>query len=552
MNTPPSAPCNISPIIPFAALSLSSPIPCPLFMYITRSVRHIPQAQPESTQEMLQAWSTLSSRISLPTADSLIEILTTNKTQALACLTQLFQFITNHCPETQQKIIDLCRDYLLASWTPEQQVCLKPERVYLLLQTLASIEDSSLRNQTALEIGRISLLFQDTFAEKLPAFLQDPQQKHLQTAHAYRIASQTHLVIKDQSICYQIQYGIEQALQQTDPFAYIPSLNKEYFYLKDVWSAESFTQTDLKQIRIFLQEKRPMYQDQARKEQRTLYLPTHQTGLPRSLHVTPTGQVCIHLTRKKAKKDRLLGKGAFKTVTEAIDIDTQKRYASASMTRQSLYRQEIWAHQQVLGLPGFIQLYAYMQYDNKKSIRKYRLLFPQATGTLEAYMPTLTLQEKGNLSQQLIKAIASLHAKGILHRDLKPANLLIQQTEEGNIELLIADLGNCCKLENTAQCSIEACTPRYSSPEYKRAVQSEHPTEICHATTKALDAYSIGLILQQLFGKKQALFPSIYAVITRMLSINPTERILPQAILPILPLIEFPQEKTQAPQPTPY
>lgn len=48
--------------------------------------------------------------------------------------------------------------------------------------------------------------------------------------------------------------------------------------------------------------------------------------------------------------------------------------------------------------------------------------------------------------EQICQGLAHLHRCGILHRDLKPSNILLKPQDDGNVQLLITDFGECASM----------------------------------------------------------------------------------------------------------
>ena len=92
---------------------------------------------------------------------------------------------------------------------------------------------------------------------------------------------------------------------------------------------------------------------------------------------------------------------------------------------------------------------------------------------------------------ELLAVVEYLHKHGIIHNDLKPENILITRNGD-NLKLI--DLG---LSDNDAQylCRTPGCTPEYASPELlSGSIQPDLRSDI----------YSIGRLMQLLFGEKYA------------------------------------------------
>jgi len=102
----------------------------------------------------------------------------------------------------------------------------------------------------------------------------------------------------------------------------------------------------------------------------------------------------------------------------------------------------------------------------------------------------LPLWHVGVLVDQLLAALAAIHAKGIVHRDVKPSNLLLEATGKGKPFLRLADFGIAAvtgepRLTNSVHV---AGTPGYVAPECKPGNDPE-PRQ---------DLYSAGVVARHL------------------------------------------------------
>ncbi|MBX9693863.1 MAG: serine/threonine protein kinase, partial [Cyanobacteria bacterium] len=162
---------------------------------------------------------------------------------------------------------------------------------------------------------------------------------------------------------------------------------------------------------------------------------------------------------------------------------------------------------------------------------------------------TLSIQETLTIATLICDALAYSHTKGIVHRDIKPSNVIINNSKDGKIDLMVVDFGIAKRMtiSDSEAHSITTTgdilgTPLYMSPEQSMGVE-------CGPQA---DMYSLGcLIFHCLSGQppfsggsaietirqhqqepapdvrtvaKQALPDAIVLLLERLLAKNPAER----------------------------
>ena len=94
------------------------------------------------------------------------------------------------------------------------------------------------------------------------------------------------------------------------------------------------------------------------------------------------------------------------------------------------------------------------------------------------------------VAEELLDALAAVHAAGILHRDIKPANLLLD--EHGYVRLTDFGIAQPEDASALTQPGLVVGTLRYLAPE----VAAGHPASV------QSDLYAVGVVLRQLSGRR--------------------------------------------------
>lgn len=94
------------------------------------------------------------------------------------------------------------------------------------------------------------------------------------------------------------------------------------------------------------------------------------------------------------------------------------------------------------------------------------------------------------VTDQLLDALAAVHAAGLVHRDVKPANLLFEPTSDGVPDVRLADFGIATPLDEPRLTQVHSVigTPGYLSPE---AVAGWDPDP-------RQDLYAVGAVLVEM------------------------------------------------------
>src|SRR5579884_520093 len=133
----------------------------------------------------------------------------------------------------------------------------------------------------------------------------------------------------------------------------------------------------------------------------------------------------------------------------------------------------------------------------------------------------LPVDQAAHLGEQIARALAAAHARGIVHCDIKPENLMVRL--DGFIKVL--DFGLSRDLGFTASTSARAAgTLRYMSPEQSRG----------EAPTPESDVFSLGIVLYELTtGTHPFASESIFDVLQ---SLNHGEPVAPSSLNGFVPV----------------
>ncbi len=105
-------------------------------------------------------------------------------------------------------------------------------------------------------------------------------------------------------------------------------------------------------------------------------------------------------------------------------------------------------------------------------------------GTLADQVGSLSPDAAVALAGEAARAVAVVHAAGVLHRDLKPSNLLV----DAQGRLVVGDLGSAKQLAETSGFTVTTGTPAYMAPEQALG----EPLDV------RTDVYSLGVLTHEL------------------------------------------------------
>jgi len=136
-----------------------------------------------------------------------------------------------------------------------------------------------------------------------------------------------------------------------------------------------------------------------------------------------------------------------------------------------------------------------------KTSKYLHLIFDFIDGdTLTKFIPTLTLEEKLNISIQLVEIIEKLHDENLIHRDLKPGNIMIMK---GKVYIIDFGLSKIAIHTQTGTKHRSGTLPYMGPENYIDVVDTTNTTQNFIKISTKFDIWSIGCILSYLFSKIQ-------------------------------------------------
>ncbi len=231
------------------------------------------------------------------------------------------------------------------------------------------------------------------------------------------------------------------------------------------------------------------------------FIQRNESGLSRSLLVTASGDIFVVFNRKK-EGDTLLGKGHFKKVYSAINLNTGKVFAYLSMKKAGEY---LDANQREFELSTKTQIGTVTDSFVDKGV-KTGWLGKVMDGdidhaTTHGLISTGTETERLKLALQMGEQLTEFHDQGIIHMDVKPENFLYCYDEADNLSVILGDLGLSIQESDLTD---RAGTLQYLSPEAAYVVvyngdptrKSKLPYD---CATQAHDGWAMGMSLFKLF-----------------------------------------------------
>jgi len=192
----------------------------------------------------------------------------------------------------------------------------------------------------------------------------------------------------------------------------------------------------------------------------------------------------------------LLGEGATGSVYRATDhvlgVDVALKIVRPNLAMYARFRarfaREVTLSAQVVH-PRLVPVHDTGRLEDGRPF--VALAFADAGSMSSLMTRPLSLTEGVRLVDQVLDALAALHARGVLHQDLKPANVLLHTSLPDQVDAWVADLGVAAALSELAmnKRSISG-TPTWMAPEQLTAAH--------HELGPWTDLYAVGLILHAL------------------------------------------------------
>lgn len=186
-----------------------------------------------------------------------------------------------------------------------------------------------------------------------------------------------------------------------------------------------------------------------------------------------------------------VGKGAFSTVFECLNVTDHKKYALKIISTETLnqhhltlLKKEIEIHKQ-LDHENIIKFHGYFVFQHYLIL----ILDYCEDGNLFNYLnrkQLLSVKEIRKIFCQVVLAIKYIHEKNFILRDLKPENILINIQD---FHIRICDFGWAARIDDIKWLKNKAGTFAYMSPE---SLQGKMQTQ-------KSDIWSLGILLFELF-----------------------------------------------------
>jgi serine/threonine-protein kinase len=195
--------------------------------------------------------------------------------------------------------------------------------------------------------------------------------------------------------------------------------------------------------------------------------------------------------KDRYRLERLLGRGGMASVwlghDEVLDRPVAIKVLSDTIASDPEFLARFGREARMaagLSHPNLVDVYDYAEEDE----RPYLVMEFVPGEDLGSQLASETPVDCGKLAEELLEAVAHIHAVGILHRDIKPQNVVI--SPDGTAKLI--DFGIALPRDATSltQTGLVLGTERYAAPEVMKGLPA----------TERSDLYSCGVLLRLCLG----------------------------------------------------
>ncbi len=239
-----------------------------------------------------------------------------------------------------------------------------------------------------------------------------------------------------------------------------------------------------------------------------------QNNLARTVLVNAKTAVIL-MTRCKKKGDQLVGKGGFKKIKFAVDLEGTRKIVGVSRRTKSMSSaawkglgKEVAIMEKCKGVRGVIQL----DFAVAKESKYYVVMEYCNGGDLHGALADGRLSFKENLTIAIDTAegMKHLHRKKIFHRDLYPKNIFLIRKEGKVVQAKVADLGMATvqgEFEDPNSGLFDWPSPWFS-PEQARAKlfkgsKGDKAKRWLAVSTDKSDVWSLGLTFYKMFNPNE-------------------------------------------------
>ena len=176
------------------------------------------------------------------------------------------------------------------------------------------------------------------------------------------------------------------------------------------------------------------------------------SGLPRTIHVFKEGEKLQVMVRCKG----ILGKGTVKRIKTAVEWISGEKFAryivgrtKRKMVETVMEGQKL--HQLIAGKPGILSpCIGSLQYS-KNLVELYNFYAPLREGTLHQLLNSpyqLSLQDKIDITEQILDALYFLEANCITHNDFHSGNLLYYRDDNSKLKVELPDFDDSQRIDD--------------------------------------------------------------------------------------------------------